>query len=107
MQRVPHNLSHPLLYIADDAVPENDQVAAALARIAAHTTSAKKVGKALSLLRQLLIDNKLQPENHGPLCFEVRAKSMLHTCVVHLPSGAAPEHARHSQQQRPNAAQRI
>lgn len=54
----------------DTVVQAQDQVAAALVRIAPFTTNPKKVVKALSLLRQLLVDNKLQP-HHGPLCFEV------------------------------------
>ena len=83
--------------MTDDPESVPDQVAGALARIASHTTSVKKVGKALTLLRQLLTDNKLKPQ-HGPLCFEVRRPCTVAFPSTHVAPGAAPQHARHSQQ---------
>ncbi|KAI7836979.1 hypothetical protein COHA_009161 [Chlorella ohadii] len=60
---------------ADEACGPNDQVAAALRKIAGHIGHPKKFGKASQLLRELLAQGAVQ-QAHGPLLFSALKAAM-------------------------------
>jgi len=73
--------------VRPDAAPADPQLAAALARIAAHIGNPKKFRRAAVLLRELLASGQLQRQTHGRLAFAALDASMGEPSdVSHLPS---------------------
>lgn len=79
---VKHN--PPAVSSCNPVLQADDQVRAALLRLAQHIGHPKKFAKASPLLRELLVGGKLQ-EQHGRLLFEVLRLSMLDTDAADRP----------------------